>query len=127
MEYAVAARFAKFLIKIPHSIPGWTPVMGVVVETSARISSGTQEISAPKSVNEDKRYLQKILSIEDTEGKTWEAKSRRRALKSPPSPPIPGGIQLPHRRQTRIQRIESNSPNVRHSNLAQIYHQPFLD
>ena len=32
-------------------------ICGNVVETSARIPPGTQEISAPKSVNEDKRYL----------------------------------------------------------------------
>ena len=94
------------------------------LEISARIPPGTQEASAPKSVDEDKRHLQKILSIEDTDGKKWEAKSRRRALKSPPPPPIPGETQLPHR---RTQRIENNSPNVKHSNLAQIHHQPFLD
>ena len=57
--------------------------------------SGSGSERDAKSVNEDKKYLQKILSIEDTEGKTWEAKSRRRALKSPPPPPIPGGTQLP--------------------------------
>ena len=65
-------------------------IRGNIVETSARIPSGTQEASAPKSVNEDKRYLQKIFSIEDTEGKTWEAKSRRRArfVRNPIKPKI---------------------------------------
>ena len=52
----------------------------VGIETSARIPPGTQEASAPKNVDEDKRHLQKVLSIEDTEGKKWEAKSRRRAF-----------------------------------------------